>query len=228
VDDCESQPERAFAVNCFAAWSLALFSKEFGATLVHFSTDYVFGGEKRRPYVESDLPRPLNVYGASKLAGEYLLAAMLPQHFVIRSCGLYGLGGSKPKGGNFVETMLRKAQSGETLRVVDDQVLTPTHTPELARKVAELVRTRHYGLYHITCQGECSWYEFAKKFLELAGLKPDLRRVASAEFHTPAPRPAYSVLDNARLQSLGMDDVKHWEEALQDYIRERERRAFRP
>jgi len=223
VDDCESQPEKSFAVNCFAVRELALACRESGATLVHFSTDYVFGGEKRQPYKESDRPQPLNVYAASKLAGEHLLSAALPQHFLIRSCALYRAGGSRSKGGNFVETMLRKARTNETIRVVDDQVVTPTHTPELARKVAELIRTDHYGLYHITCQGECSWYDFAQEIFRLAGLQPDLQRTTSAEFRTPAKRPAYSVLQNARLKELGMDDVKHWKDALSDYFESRRR-----
>lgn len=218
VDECESQVEKSFAVNCFAVRDLAVACRSFHAALVHFSTDYVFGGDKRTPYTESDLPRPLSVYAASKLAGEHLLAAVLPEHFIIRSCGLYGGTGSRSKGGNFVETMLRKAEKGETIRVVDDQVLTPTYTPELARKVAELVRTRHYGLYHITCQGECSWYEFAAKVFELSGLNPDLRRATSDEYRTPAKRPSYSVLENARLKCLGMDNLKPWEDALADYL----------
>lgn len=227
VDDCEAEVEKSFAVNAFAARGLALACREAGAALVHFSTDYVFGGDKRTPLTEEDLPRPLNVYGASKLAGEHLIAAVLPEHFIIRSCGLYRVGGSKSKGGNFVETMLRKAREGGTIKVVDDQVLTPTHTPELARKVRDLVDTRNYGLYHITCQGECSWYEFAAKIFELSGLNPDLRRTTSAEFRAAARRPPYSVLDNTRLRSLGIDDVQPWEEALSDYLKSRTREEGR-
>ena len=222
VDDCEVEINSAFEVNALAVRRLALACRDRGATLVHLSTDYVFGGgSKRAPLTETDLPQPLNVYGASKLAGEHLVAALLPQHFLIRSCGLYGGGGSKSKGGNFVETMLRKAKAGESIRVVEDQVLTPTHTPELARKLWQLVETKEYGLYHITCQGECSWYEFAARIFELAGLKPDLLPVASTEFHTIARRPPYSVLDNTRLRGLGLDDVKPWPEALADYLRMR-------
>lgn len=221
VDDCESQLERAFALNCFAVRDLSLMCREFKAALMHFSTDFVFGDDQRWPYKETDLPHPLSVYGASKLAGEHLVASVLPEHFLIRSCGLYHLGGSKSKGGNFVEAMLRKATIGGTIRVVDDQVVTPTHAPELARKVAQLIHTRHYGLYHITCQGECSWFEFAAKIFELSGLKPDLRRTTSAELHAPARRPSYSVLENAKLKSLGMDDVKPWQEALADYLKAR-------
>jgi len=222
VDDCETEVSQAFEVNALAVRRLALACRDRGAMLVHFSTDYVFGGgNKRTPLEETDPPFPLNVYGASKLAGEHLVAEVLPQHFLIRSCGLYRVGGSKAKGGNFVETMLRKASVGESIRVVDDQILTPTHTPELARKVWQLLETREYGLYHITCQGECSWYDFAGKVFELAGLKADLQPTASAEFRTPARRPPYSVLDNARLRSMGLDDLKPWQDALADYLRMR-------
>lgn len=224
VDDCEAEPEKAFRVNATAVHQLALACNEIGATLVHFSTDYVFGGDRREPYQETARPAPLSIYGVSKLAGEHLVAATLPQHFIIRGCGLYGLGGNKSKGGNFVETMLRKANNGETIKVVDDQVLTPTHTPELARKVAELIHTNNYGLYHITCQGQCSWYEFAARIFELAGLKPDLHRTSSETFRTPAKRPSYSVLENANLRSLEMDDLKTWQEALEDYLRTSQQR----
>jgi len=225
VDDCEKEAERAFSVNAVAVRDLALACAHFKATLVHFSTDYVFRGDKREPYVEGDLPSPLSVYGASKLAGEYLVAANLRRYFLIRTCGLYGLGGSKAKGGNFVETMLRKAESGDTLRVVDDQVVTPTPTREVARKVAELIRTEYYGLYHATSQGFCTWYQFAAKIFELAGLSPDLRRATSNELRTPARRPSYSVLDNAKLRRLGMDDLKPWEDALLDYLNGRKAAA---
>ena len=223
VDECESNVEKSFAVNAFAVRDLALECREADAALVHFSTDHVFGGEKRQPHSEEDLPHPLSVYAASKLAGEHLIAAAWPKHFVIRTCGLYRIGGSKSKGGNFVEMMLRKAQAGETIRVVDDQVVTPTHAPELARKVAQLIQTKEYGLYHITCHGECSWYEFAAKIFELAGVGADLRRTNAREFRPPARRPAYSVLANARLRALGLDDVKHWADALADYFGERRR-----
>src|SRR6516165_2880055 len=132
VDDCETEMERAFQVNAFAVRGLAQACRQFGAVLVHFSTDYVFAGEKTEPYVETDRPGPLSVYGASKLAGEYLVSATLSRHFLIRTCGLYGLGGSRSKGGNFVETMLRLAAAGKPLRVVSDQVATPTYTEDLA------------------------------------------------------------------------------------------------
>lgn len=223
LDDCESQIEKAFRVNSFAVRDLALACLQWDATLVHFSTDFVFGGDKSDPYTESDCPQPLNVYGASKLAGEYLVSATLEKCFLIRTCGLYGLGGSKSKGGNFVETILRKAAEGKPLRVVDDQVITPTYTADLARKVAELVRSDAYGLYHISNNGSCSWFEFAQRALELSRLKADLSPTTSKAYGAPTRRAPYSVLRNYRLECLGLDDLPVWEDALARYLAERNR-----
>ena len=142
--------------------------------LVHYSTDYVFDGDAGRPYREDDLARPLNVYGASKLLGENLVESVWEKHVLIRTCGLYGRAGSRGKGGNFVETMVRKATAGESIRVVDDQRLTPTSTRELARATAALIETSHYGLFHVTSKGDCTWYEFAGEIFRLLGLEPDL------------------------------------------------------
>jgi dTDP-4-dehydrorhamnose reductase len=227
VDDCETQMARAFQVNAFATRGLAEECRRSGAVLVHFSTDYVFAGEKREPYVETDRPGPLSVYGASKLAGEYLVAAALERHFVIRTCGLYGLGGSRSKGGNFVETMLRLGAQGKTIRVVHDQVVTPTYTADLARVVNQLIRTEAYGLYHITSGGSCTWFEFARRIFEFAGVGADLQPVTAEAFGAPARRPAYSVLRNQRLEALGLDDVPVWEDGLRRFLAEREN-AFAP
>jgi len=223
VDECEDNPERAFAVNAIAVRNLAIAAKEIGAIVVHFSTDYVFDGRQRRPYREVDLPGPLSVYAASKLAGEYCIRAILERHFLIRTCGLYGLAGSREKGGNFVEMMLRLAREGREIRVVGDQVLTPTSSRELAGKVRQLVETGQYGRYHITNNGECSWYQFAQAIFELAGLQPRLLETTSVAYGARANRPAYSVLDNAKLRSLGLDDLRDWREALADYLDERMR-----
>jgi dTDP-4-dehydrorhamnose reductase len=165
----------------------------------------------------------LSAYAVSKLAGEYFIRAIHDRHFIIRTCGLYGIAGSSGKGGNFVETMLRLAVEGKEIRVVNDQVLTPTSAKELARKVRHLVETRTYGLYHITNNGACSWYEFATAIFDLNGLKPRLEPTTSTAFGARANRPAYSVLDNANLRSLGLDDLRHWRNALVDYLGERQR-----
>lgn len=223
VDECEKFPERAFAVNAVAVRELAIAAKAIGATLVHFSTDYVFDGRRRTPYHEDDLPGPLSVYATSKLAGEYFVRATLPQHFVIRTCGLYGLAGRCSKMGNFVETMLRLAREGREIRVVGDQIVTPTSAKELAHKVRQLVETGAYGLYHISNSGDCSWYQFASAIFEMIGLSPRLQETTAAAFGAPAMRPSYSVLDNANLRSLGLDDLRYWRDALADYLAERAR-----
>jgi dTDP-4-dehydrorhamnose reductase len=223
VDESEGFPERAFAVNALAMRDLAVAAKAVGAVLVHFSTDYVFDGRQRHPYQEIDSPGPLSVYATSKLAGEYFVRAIHEQHFLIRTCGLYGIAGSRGKGGNFVETMLRLAREGREIRVVGDQVLTPTSAKELAKKVRQLVGTGRYGLYHITNNGECSWYQFATAIFELSGIRLLLTETTSAAFGARAVRPAYSVLDNANLRSLGLDDMREWRDALADYLAERKR-----
>lgn len=225
VDDCESQAERAFQTNTLAVRGLAQACRSRGVVFVHFSTDYVFDGAQSEPYVEADRPGPLSVYAASKLAGEYLAAATHPKHFVIRTCGLFGLGGSRSKGGggNFVETMLRAAAQGKTLRVVSDQVVTPTATADLARKVLELVQTEAYGLYHITAHGSCSWYEFARTIFDLAGVQANLQPVTAEAFGAPARRPPYSVLRNRHLEQLGLDDLPAWQDGLSRYLAERAR-----
>ena len=223
VDECEEFPARAYEVNALAVRHLAQWAKAHQAVLLHVSTDYVFDGCLRRPYTEADPPAPLSAYAVSKLAGEYFIRAILDRHVIVRTCGLYGIAGSSGKGGNFVETMLRLATEGKEIRVVDDQVLTPTSAKELARKVRRLVETGAYGLYHITNNGACSWYEFAAAIFELSGLTPRLEPTTSAAFGARANRPAYSVLDNAKLRSLGMDDLRDWRDALAEYLDGRSR-----
>ena len=217
VEECEHEPAKSFAVNSTGPRNLALTCRPINAILVHFSTDYVFDGSQRQPYRETDLPRPLNVYGVSKLAGEAMVALTCPRHFVIRTCGLYGVAGSSGKGGNFVETMLKKAEQGDPIRVVNDQVLTPTFTGDLAQAVAQLIRTEAYGLYHVSAEGECSWYEFARKIFELQNLTADLKPVSSTEFRSPVQRPAYSVLSKEKLRKLGIT-MPPWEEGLSRYL----------
>ncbi|MCX7937936.1 MAG: dTDP-4-dehydrorhamnose reductase [Thermoflexales bacterium] len=218
VDEIERDASQAFAVNALAVHRLALTCREVDAALVHISTDYVFDGAKRAPYVESDPPNPLSAYGASKLAGELLLRNTWHKHYIVRTCGLYGIAGASGKGGNFVNTMLRLAAEGKPIRVVNDQVCTPTFTHDLAQQIATLIETAAYGTYHITNDGACSWYEFACAIFELAGLKPTVQPISSAEYGAPARRPPYSVLQNAALQALGIDHMRHWREALAAYI----------
>jgi len=221
VDECEEYAEKSFAVNACAVRNLARICAELDATLVHFSTDYVFGGEKRTPYVEDDMPNPLSVYAVSKLAGEYFVRNICSRHFVIRTCGLYGAKGISGKGGNFVELMLKLARENRPIRVVSDQIVTPTYARELAAMVSQLIRTEAYGLYHMTNDGECSWYEFAKTVFELTGVRANLSPTTSADYGAKAKRPPYSVLENRNLKRLGLDDMRHWKEALRQYLQEK-------
>ena len=221
VDDAEAEPAAAFAVNTAGVEHLARAAATAGAVLVHFSTDYVFDGAQRAPYVETDAPNPLSVYARSKRAGEEAVQRRCEKYFLIRTCGLYGVAGSRNKGGNFVERMLRFAQQGKPLRVVNDQVLTPTSTRDLAEKLLPLLRTRRYGLYHMTNAGECSWYDFAREIFRVAGVAADVQPVSTAAFAARARRPPYSVLDNAAYRAAGFPDFRPWPEALADYIRQR-------
>ena len=222
VDRAEEDRRSAFALNAEAVGSLADVCQSIGARLVHFSTDYVFDGAKRTPYLETDPPRPLSVYGESKLAGERLALERCERAVVFRVCGLFGLAGSLGKGkGNFVETMLRFGREGRPLRVVSDQVLCPSYTLDLARKVWAVLPKAAHPLYHLTNAGQTSWYDFARRSLELAGVTADLTPVTAAEYGAKARRPAYSVLAHANLAALGEDDLRPWDQALVAYVAER-------
>ena len=218
VDEMEDQPSRAFEVNATGVARLALACRARAWPLAHISTDYVFSGALARPHVESDPTDPLNVYGISKRAGESLLAQTTPQHWILRTSGLYGIAGSSGKGGNFVQTMLRLAREGRPIRVVEDQVLTPTYTVDLAHTILDVVGGAPFGTYHATSAGQCSWYDFARAIFELSGLAPELGSQSTSETGARARRPTFSVLENARLTLVGLDPMRHWKEALADYL----------
>jgi len=221
VDDCEDEKEKAFRVNALGARNVAVVAQELGARLVHLSTDYVFGGEtesRTTPYTEFDTPIPLSIYGKSKLAGESLVRHFCLRHFIVRASGLFGVAGSSGKGGNFIETMLRLARERDELRVVNDQVFSPTYTRELAQKISQLMTIEYYGIFHITNRGACSWHEFTTEILKLAGIATPVVPIASDQYPQKARRPRYSVLDNYHLRLLGMDDMRPWQEALKDYL----------
>jgi dTDP-4-dehydrorhamnose reductase len=218
IDECENEPERSFAVNATAVRDLALAAKELQATVVQFSSDYVFDGELGRPYKEADTPTPVSVFGVSKQAGEQLLRAVLPCHYIIRTSGLYGLAGSRVKRGNFVDTMLRLGKQNGQVRVVNDLRMAQTSTRNLARQVLALIRTEHYGTYHASDHGDYSWYEFAKKIFEYSAMEVVVTPVSWRTMPFLAPRPRYSVLENCRLQALGMDQMQPIDVALQAYL----------
>jgi dTDP-4-dehydrorhamnose reductase len=218
VDDCETQAELAYRVNALAVLNLVRIANDLDAALAHVSTDYVFDGRSQMPYREDSVALPRSVYGNSKLAGELLVRAMARKYFLIRTCGLYGHAGSRGRRGNFVETMLAKARQGGEIKVVNDQTVTPTSTMELARQLALLLSTTHYGLFHITCEGACSWYEFAAAIFQIAGVTASLSPTTSESYKAPALRPHYSVLENARLKQLGLNRMPHWRDALAEYL----------
>jgi len=219
VDRAEEDRQGAFALNAEAVGTLAAVCQAIGATFVHFSTDYVFDGRKRAPYLESDSPDPLNVYGESKLAGERLARERCERTVIFRVSGLFGIAGSSGKGRtNFVETMLRLASEGKPLRVVADQVLGPSYTLDLARKVWAVLPKATHPIYHLTSTGQTSWYDFARRAFGLAGLTADLTPVTAAEFGAKARRPAYSVLAHSHLAALGEDDLRSWDAALAAYV----------
>ena len=223
VDAAEDDPADAVAVNEVAVGTLARACRDTGAWLVQLGTDYVFDGSGARPYTEDDPPRPLGAYARSKLAGELLARALAPHHAVVRVAGLYAHGGSRGKGGSFVDRVLAQARAGERLRVVSDQVTAPTWARDVATALARLLprllaRDAPGGIYHLTAAGECSWYDFARAVLELAGVPAEIQPITTAELGARAPRPHYSVLANTRLSGLGEPPLRHWREALAAYL----------
>jgi dTDP-4-dehydrorhamnose reductase len=213
---CESDPDTCFRVNVNGGRNIALAAAEVGSAMVQFSTDYVFDGEKREPYLEEDARRALNVYGASKIATEDLVRQANAEYLIVRVSGLYGLSGSAGKGGNFVETMLRLARERGPVRVVSDQVTAPTNAAEIAEALLPLVRDGARAVIHLAASGSTSWHDFAAAIFEEAGLNPTLEAVSTAERNDPVRRPMYSVLGTTRAPAL-----RHWREGLARYMREK-------
>jgi dTDP-4-dehydrorhamnose reductase len=218
VDRAEEEPDAAFALNSEAVRNLAEAAERAGARFVHISTDYVFDGRARSPYREDDEASPINVYGRSKLEGESHVREICTRHLIVRSSGLYGLAGSSGKGGNFVTTMLRLGRERGQVSVVNDQVLTPTSTADLAAMLWRLVDGEAQGLLHVTNAGECSWFDFARAIFELSRLEVMVKPIDTATFGAKAPRPAYSVLDNSRLERDGFGRMRPWREALTQHL----------
>jgi len=218
LEDCETQPTLAYEVNAVGARNLAVACQKQGSVLMHFSTDYVFDGAKGSPYAEADLTSPINVYGVTKVAGEQMVAYTMPRHFLVRVCGLYGKAGPSGKGSNFVENMLKKAGDGVQIRVVDDQVLSPTYTLDLAERLCGLLTTEAYGLYHLSSEGQCSWHEFASKIFELAGVTAELSPCKTADFPSPVRRPTTSSMDKTKFNHLGIGTMPLWTDSLARYL----------
>jgi len=217
VDACEEDPKRAFEVNALGALHVARACREAGARCVYVSTDYVFDGAKAEPYREDDLPNPVNVYGASKLAGEHLVVQTCPDALVVRVASLFGGLGSRGKGTNFVLTVLERARRGEALRVVDDVRMSPTYAEDAAAAIVELVARGASGVFHVVNKGACSWYELAVRVLELAGLRVPVHPVPQEAYPARARRPRNSALSTAKLEARGLR-LPPWEDAVQRYL----------
>jgi dTDP-4-dehydrorhamnose reductase len=219
VESCEREPERAFAINALGPRNLALAARELDATLMQVSTDYVFDGAQNSPYTEADAPMPLNVYGNTKLAGEYFVRSTTRNHFVIRTSGLYGKKLCRGKGGlNFVDLMLKLAQERTEVRVVDDETVSPTFTEQLAHQIIVLCQSDSYGLYHATSEGSCSWYEFAREIFAITNTRVNLRVASPNDFPAKVLRPRYSVLENRALKLRGLNTFKPWQDGLRQYL----------
>ncbi len=221
VDDCELNPTLAFAVNAIGAANVSRAAAETGAGVVFYSTDYVFSGEGRPrhdPHTESSKPDPCNVYGASKVAGEHLVVNANPRHLVIRSAGLYGTATSR-KGWTFPELMVSKGQSDGWVKVVTDQVLSPTYTHDLAGTTRALMERDARGLFHLTNEGECSWYEFAQATFAITGIAVNLEPTATVTGERRARRPPYSALASERLTEAAFPQLRPWRDALEHYLR---------
>ena len=213
VDLCETDIENAYKINAIGPRNLAIVCEKIGAKLVQVSTDYVFDGNGTRPYREDDINCPNSVYGTSKLMGENFVREFCSKYFIVRTAWLYG------EGNNFVRTMLKLSETNSELNVVNDQIGSPTSTVDLAKAIIDLIHTEHYGIYHGTCEGQCSWYDFAKKIFEIKNIDIKVNPVTSDEFKRPAPRPKYSVLDNFMLKLVGLNSFREWEDSLEEYLK---------
>lgn len=218
VPKCEEDPVRAFEVNALGARNLALTAQATGAKLVHISTDYVFDGKKQTAYTEKDLPHPLNVYANTKLAGEYFVSAICDRHIIVRVSGIYGKTRCIGKGSNFINTMLQLYRDGKPIRVVTDEILTPTSTTEISRQLNVMMDHDCQGLFHVTCEGACSWHEFAQAIFDILKYPVKVQPAKVADFPPAVKRPHYSVLENSRLKAAGINIIAEWKTALNHFL----------
>jgi len=219
LPQCEQNPDISFNVNAIGALNLAKVSTDTGSVLVHYSTDYVFDGIKKEPYLENDMTNPLNIYAMTKLNGEILIKNYCTRYFIIRISGLYGKTICRAKGNNFITTMQKAAKEREVVKVVNDEILTPTSVFEIAKNTRHLIETEGFGLYHMTCEGHCSWFEFAGVIFKELRMTTPLISCTSDEFPSEIKRPAYSVLENHKLKSVNLNHMAHWKDALIKYLR---------
>jgi dTDP-4-dehydrorhamnose reductase len=216
VDGCENNRAEAYKVNTLGTWTVALAARDSKADLIYISTDYVFDGAKRAPYIENDQTRPLNYYGATKLLGEQAVVRDVRRHYICRTSWLFGAHGR-----NFVDTILRLAKEKDTIEVVEDQRGSPTCTRDLAPALALLPGSKQYGIYHVSNSETCTWFEFAREIVRLAGLKTVVKPTTSDKLVRPAKRPGFSALDNGLFETRFKHHLRPWPEALRDFLRQR-------
>ena len=216
VDKAESEQDKAELINVIGAKNLAETCNEFDTKLIHISTDFVFDGSNDKPYSETDIPNPKGFYGQTKLDGEKAIQAVFSKYYIIRTSWVYSQFGN-----NFMKTMLRLASERTSLSVVNDQMGTPTNAVDLAEALVQIIlknnqqpTANHFGIYHFSNEGQCSWYDFAKKIFEINNVSIDLSAIPTEQFPTPAQRPKYSVLDKSKIKSTFGLPIKTWEESL--------------
>ena len=214
VDKCEDDVDNAYKINAIGPRNLSIAANKVGAKMVHISTDYVFEGNGIKPYTEFDETNPQGMYGRTKLEGERFVEKFADKYFIIRTAWLYG------DGKNFVKTMLRLSETNDEVRVVGDQIGSPTSTAVLADIIDNLIWTDNYGLFHGTCEGVCSWADFTEEIFRLAGKTTKVNHITTAEYPTPAKRPAYSVLDNYMLKITTGYVAADWKDAIAVYMKE--------
>ncbi|MDK2917577.1 MAG: dTDP-4-dehydrorhamnose reductase [Candidatus Petromonas sp.] len=222
VDGCESNIDTAYKVNAIGARNVATACNEIDAAMVYISTDYVFDGSKGEAYTEFDTVNPLSIYGKSKLAGENYVKGLLNKYYIVRTSWLYGMNGK-----NFVTTMLNLSKKMDSLSVVNDQIGSPTYTPDLAEAISKLIQKPTYGIFNITNSDYCSWYDYAKLIFDIANIDIEVNPTTTEEFNRPAPRPKYSVLENYCWKLEGYKPLRPYKEALREYIRELEKESIR-
>lgn len=213
VDMAETDEDNAFAVNSFGSRNVAMAAEEIGAKLCYVSTDYVFDGTSAKPYKEYDNTNPQSIYGKSKLAGELLVQSLSKRYFIVRTSWIYG-----KHGNNFVKTMLKLGKEKPNLKVVEDQMGSPTYTVDLCHIILELISSEKYGIYHASNTGSCSWYEFAKAIFDESGYTTEVEPCSTEEFPRPAPRPRHSVMDHQSIRANSFTDLRPWQEALSEFI----------
>jgi dTDP-4-dehydrorhamnose reductase len=219
VPKCEADPLTTFQVNALGALNIARVSDELNSVNIYFSTDYVFDGAKRSPYIEQDAPNPLNIYASTKLLGEYYTLNYGQKGYVVRISGVYGAVPCRAKGSNFITTMIKFAKEKPEVKVVQDEILTPTPTAEIAKKVIGIMQSEAFGLFHLTSEGQCSWYEFAEVIFRTLKLKTPLLPCSVKDFPSTIKRPFYSVLENKRAKDLHLVEMPYWKEALLAFLK---------